>query len=104
MAAMPLANEVMRLAGTRLLGSGSRITPEPAGFGRVVAGSKMGWLLRKPKRLKSPSHCCAVGTFAWPVLPLRILVPSHVTKKNVRLRMIGPPKVPPNKLYRKGDF
>src|SRR5262249_17929066 len=83
---------------------GVGIEPDPFGFGAVVAGSKIGRLLRNPRRLKSPPHCAAVGTLAWPVLPLRMRAPSYAAKKKLRLRRMRPPIAPPKRLYRSGAF
>src|SRR6476659_7740013 len=94
----------MRLPGMVLPGNGSRTKPLPDGFGAVVAGSKIGRLLRYPRRLKSPLHCAVVGTFPWPVLPLRTRVPSYAPKNIVLLWIPGPPRVAPKRLYRNGDL
>lgn len=97
-----------------LFGKGSRMKPEPAGLGLVVAGSKIGsGPPPGPEREKSPIRSSAVGT-------VEVLRPtpywrvySSATKKKVRLRpskpsgpkipfgsQTGPPTVPPNWLWR----
>ena len=45
--------------------------------------------------LKSPLRMAEVGTVACRVAPVRYCMSSKVAKKNVRFRMILPPRLPP---------
>jgi hypothetical protein len=91
----------IRAAGITLPANWSRMKP-PAGFARVVNGSKirMSCPFCASVCEKSPFRCASVGTVVVVCDARRSRSPSNEVMKNVRLRRIGPPATPPNWLRR----
>lgn len=72
--------------------------PEPAGFARVVNGSKIRtcWPLAARVSVKSPWRSISVGTLNVLLAKEFSRRPSYEPMKNVLSRRIGPLIVPPN--------
>src|SRR5713226_6675587 len=90
-AAMAFDTGLMRFAGMTFPGNGSRMNPDPFGFGRVVSGSK----IVTPLLEKSPFRSAAVGRKSTLLPAVFVLYPSAAAQKNVLSLLIGPPREPP---------
>src|SRR5262245_26444714 len=87
-----------RAWGMMLPGNGSRRKPEPLGLAWVVNGSKrlITWVALERVWEKFPARSRSVGTVVVVEAKLRSRRLSYAKKKNILLRWIGPPMLPPN--------